>query len=54
MELIKEFLEFRKRFTKLEWFELNQIIDLRLKEKADKLELDDFDIQIICERLKVH
>ena len=38
---IKEFLEFRSRFTKREWHELNQAIDERLKQKADQLELDD-------------
>lgn len=49
-KMIKEFLEFRKQFTKYEWFELNQIINSRLNEKADQLELDDLDLKIIQER----
>ena len=49
-KMLKEFLEFRKQFTKYEWFELNQIIDSRLNEKADQLELDDLDLKIIQER----
>lgn len=47
---LKQFLKFRKQFTKREWFELNHIIDGRLREKADQLELDDLDLQIIEER----
>ena len=49
-KMLKEFLEFRKQFTKYEWFELNQIINSRLNEKADQLELDDLDLKIIQER----
>lgn len=49
-KMLKEFLEFRKQFTKYEWFELNQIINARLNEKADQLELDDLDLKIIQER----
>ena len=49
-KMLKEFLEFRKQFTKYEWFELNQIINSRLSEKADQLELDDLDLKIIQER----
>lgn len=48
--MLKEFLEFRKQFTKYEWFELNQIINSRLNEKANQLELDDLDLKIIQER----
>lgn len=50
---LKQFFEFRKQFTKLEWFELNHIIDGRLAEKADQLELDDQDLKIIEERLNL-
>lgn len=46
-EDVIQFLIFRKNFTKKEWFELNRIIDMVLKEKADKLELDDLDIEKI-------
>lgn len=48
---INQFLQFRKMFTKREWFEINAAIELREKEKADKLELDDFDIKTIKDRL---
>lgn len=52
-EIIKEFLEFRKKFTRREWQELNHIIDSRFMQKAAKLELDDFDIQTILENASV-
>lgn len=51
-ERIKSFLNFRKQFTKREWFELNRVIDARLKEKADQLVLDDSDLQVISDRLQ--
>ncbi|MEE3742593.1 hypothetical protein [Streptococcus dysgalactiae] len=51
-ETIKQYLEFRKRFTKREWFELNKNIEAQFAKKADQLKLDDSDIQIISERLK--
>ena len=49
---IKEFLEFRSKFTKREWHELNQAIDERLKQKADQLTLDDSDLVVISDKLK--
>lgn len=45
-------LNFRKKFTIREWFEINSIIENRVKEKADKLVLDDFDIDVILERIE--
>lgn len=51
-EKIKEFLKFRSQFTKREWFEINQVINDRLNEKADQLKLDDLDVEIISKRLK--
>lgn len=51
-ETINEFLKFRSQFTKREWFEINQVIEARLNEKADQLKLDDLDLQIISKRLK--
>ncbi len=51
-ERIKSFLNFRKQFTKREWSELNLEIDIRLKEKADQLALDDSDLQVISDRLQ--
>lgn len=51
MDKIAEFLKYRQKFTNREWFELNQAVNDRLKEKADQLELDDFDLQVIAERV---
>lgn len=49
---IIDFLKFRQKFTSLEWFELNKAISDREKEKAAKLELDDFDVDLIVDRLE--
>ncbi|MGQ7392148.1 hypothetical protein [Streptococcus suis] len=49
---VQQFLEFRKKFTKREWHELNHAVEVRLNEKADQLELDDFDLKVITERLE--
>lgn len=43
-ETIKQFLEFRKKFTKREWFELNRAVEAQLSKKADQIILDDLDI----------
>ncbi|MBT0932904.1 hypothetical protein [Streptococcus lutetiensis] len=43
-ESIKQFLEFRKKFTKREWFELNRAVEAQLSKKADLIILDDLDI----------
>lgn len=49
---IKVFLEFRSKFTKREWHELNQAVDERLNQKADQLKLDDSDLVVISDKLK--
>lgn len=49
---IKEFLKFRSQFTKREWFEINQVVEARLNEKADQLKLDSSDVEIISKRLE--
>ena len=49
---IKEFLNFRSRFTKREWHELNQAVDERLNQKADQLKLDDSDLVAISDKLE--
>ena len=49
---IKVFLEFRSKFTKREWHELNQAVDDRLRQKADQLRLDDSDLVVISDKLK--
>ena len=51
-EKIKEFLKFRSQFTVREWFEINQVVEARLNEKADQLKLDDIDVEIISKRLE--
>lgn len=43
-ESIKQFLEFRKKFTKREWFELNRAVEAQSSKKADQIILDDLDI----------
>lgn len=43
-ESIKQFLEFRRKFTKREWFELNRAVEAQLSKKADQIILDDSDI----------
>ena len=48
---VKAFLEFRSRFTKRQWFELNQAVEQREKEKADKIQLDDLDINLVAARI---
>ena len=50
-EDVIDFLNFRKKFSKLEWFEINKTVADRENEKADKLVLDDFDIGVILERI---
>ncbi|MCE5506505.1 hypothetical protein JMA31_05220 [Staphylococcus pseudintermedius] len=44
---IQKFLEFRKQFTPRQWYEINQIIDNQFKKKADELQLDDQDVEVI-------
>ncbi|NQP57734.1 hypothetical protein HO913_00095 [Streptococcus suis] len=51
---VQQFLEFRKKFTKREWCELNRAVEVRLNEKADQLELDDYDLKVITERLELY
>ena len=51
-ETINEFLKFRSQFTKREWFEINQAVEVYLNQKADQLKLDDIDIEIISKRLE--
>ena len=51
-ETIKEFLKFRSQFTKLEWHEIHQAVEVYLNQKADQLKLDDSDVEIISKRLE--
>ncbi|MFR7348884.1 hypothetical protein [Peptoniphilus sp.] len=46
------FLNFRKKFSKREWSEINKIVADREREKADKLELNNFDIAVILEKIE--
>ena len=47
------FLNFRRKFSKREWHELNRAVEAREMEKADKIELDDLDLEIILSKLNV-
>ena len=51
-ETIKEFLEFRSKFSVREWFEINQAIEARLNQKVAQLKMDDSDVEIISKRLE--
>ena len=51
-ETIKEFLKFRSQFTKLEWHEINQAVEVYLNQKVDQLKLDNSDVEIISKRLE--
>lgn len=48
---IKEFLEFRKKFSKLEWFEINKAIEVQENKRADEIVLNDSDIEEIQKRI---
>lgn len=45
IEDIKQFLEFRKRFSKREWHEINEAVRLQENKRADQIVLDDSDIR---------
>lgn len=51
-EDLVSFLNFRKKFSKREWSEINKIVADREREKADKLELNNFDIAVILEKIE--
>lgn len=51
-EKLNEFLKFRSQFTKREWIEINQVVEARLNEKADRLKLNDLDLKVISKRLE--
>lgn len=51
-ETVKRFLEFRKKFTKRQWADLETAINARFSEKADQLKLDDFDLKAATEHLE--
>lgn len=48
---VKEFLEFRKKFSKLEWFEINKAIEIQENKRADEIVLNDSDIEEIQKRI---
>lgn len=51
-EDIKNFLEFRKKFTKREWVEINKAVANQENKRADQIILDDSDVNEIQKRLK--
>ena len=44
-EDIKQFLYFRKKFSKKEWHEINEAVRLQENKRADQIVLDDSDIR---------
>lgn len=48
---VKSFLEFRKNFTKREWFELNKAVADQENKRADQVRLDDSDVNEILIRI---
>lgn len=48
---VNYFLEFRKKFTRAEWSELNHVINLVEKNRADQVKLTDSDVEEIKNRL---
>lgn len=51
VEDIKKFLEFRQKFSKLEWHEINEAVRLQENKRADQIVLDDSDVYSIITRL---
>ena len=45
IEDIKQFLEFRQKFTKREWHEINEAVRLQENKRTDQIVLDDSDIR---------
>lgn len=50
-EDIKKFLEFRKKFTKREWFEINKAVSDQENKRADQIILDDSDVNQIIDKI---
>ena len=48
---VNDFLEFRKKFTRSEWDELNHVINLVENKRANQVKLTDSDIEEIKGRL---
>lgn len=53
-EDIKKFLEFRKKFTRREWFEINKAVSDQENKRADQIILDDSDVNEILDRINRH
>lgn len=48
---VEAFLNFRKKFTRAEWSELNHVIELVEKNRADQVKLTDSDVEKTKNRL---
>lgn len=48
---VNDFLEFRKKFTRAEWDELNHVVNLVENKRANQVKLTDSDIEEIKGRL---
>lgn len=45
-------MELRQELTHKEWIELEKLVTMRLREKAEELRLNSFDVQLLEERAK--
>ena len=48
---VEAFLNFRKKFTRSEWDELNHVVNLVENKRADQVKLTDSDVEEIKNRL---
>lgn len=48
---IKEFLNFRKKFSKKEWFDINKAVSDQENKRADQIMLDDSDIDQVLNKI---
>ena len=51
IEDIKQFLEFRRKFSKREWFEINKAVEDQERKKADQILLSDYDMKEVLEHI---
>lgn len=52
IEDIKQFLEFRQKFSKREWFEINKAVSDQENKRANQIVLDDSDINQVLNKIQ--
>ena len=50
-EDIEEFIKFRQKFSKREWFEINKAVENQERKKADQILLNDYDMKEVLDRI---